>query len=155
MDARVKPGHDDAWVGSVPRMTSDAGNGGCLCGAVRFQTDGAAKWVAHCHCNSCRRTTGAAMTTYAGFARGHVKFVKGAVKAFASSPGVSRGFCATCGTPLSYEGERWPDEIHLFVCTFDDPASFRPQAHVYTAEQLPWLQIDDDLRRYAKTAGAS
>jgi hypothetical protein len=134
-------------------LTTATGNGGCLCGAVRFQADGPPKWVAHCHCGSCRRATGAAMTTYAGFARGQVRIVKGAPKGFASSPGVTRRFCPACGTPLSYEGERWPDEIHLFATTFDDPASFRPQAHVYVAEGMPWLRIHDTLPRYAKTVG--
>jgi hypothetical protein len=145
MDARVKPGHD----ARKRVMTNDAGNGGCLCGAVRFQAEGPPKWVAHCHCRSCRRATGAALATYAGFAREKVTFVKGTPKSHASSPGVMRRFCGACGTPLSYEGQRWPDEIHLFVVTFDDPAGFAPQAHVNTAEQVPWLKIHDELPRYA------
>lgn len=95
------------------------------------------------------------MATYAGFVREQVKIVKGAVKAFVSSPGVKRSFCPACGTPLSYEGERWPDEIHLFVATFDDPAAFQPQAHFYTAEQVHWLRIDDGLPRYARSAHES
>ena len=36
-----------------------------------------------------------------------------------------------------------------FVVTFDDPAGFAPQAHVNTAEQVPWLKIHDELPRYA------
>lgn len=82
--------------------------------------------------------------------RADVAFVKGAPKSHASSPGVTRRFCGSCGTPLSYESERWPDEIHLFVVAFDDAAGFAPQAHVNTAEQIPWLTIHDDLPRYAK-----
>jgi hypothetical protein len=130
-------------------MSQGIGNGGCLCGAIRFQADGAPTWVAHCHCGTCRRATGAPVTTYAGFPRDRVRFVKGTPRTFASSPGVTRSFCGGCGTPLAYASERWPDEIHLFVVSFDDATALRPQAHVNMAEQMPWLTIHDDLPRYA------
>ncbi len=34
---------------------SDALEGGCLCGAVRFSLTPPTDFVAHCHCQSCRR----------------------------------------------------------------------------------------------------
>ena len=93
------------------------------------------------------------MATYAGFAQTQVRYAAGAPAHYHSSPGVTRGFCGTCGTPLSYEGERWPDEIHLFVCAFDDPGPLVPTAHVYTGEQMPWLLLADDLPRHRTTSG--
>ncbi|MDH3790857.1 MAG: GFA family protein [Rhodospirillales bacterium] len=126
--------------------------GGCLCGAVRFTAAGPALWVAHCHCASCRKATASAMATYAGFPRERVDFTKGTPASYGSSPGVTRGFCAHCGTPLSYESARWPGEIHLFLCTFDDPGALSPQAHVFVEEQLAWLHLDDGLPRYPTTS---
>ncbi len=126
--------------------------GGCGCGAVRFEALGPPLWIAHCHCADCRRATAAPMSTYAGFQRSGVRWTVGAPATHPSSPGVTRGFCGRCGTPLSYRGARWPDEIHLFVCTFDDPAAFAPQAHVYAAEQLPWLHLADSLPRHPGTS---
>jgi hypothetical protein len=41
--------------------------GRCLCGAVRFTADGPPKWTGYCHCQSCRRHTGAPVSAYAGF----------------------------------------------------------------------------------------
>ena len=122
--------------------------GGCLCGALRFEARGAPKWVAHCHCASCRRATGSPFTTFAGFRREDVTFLGGEPRRRRSSPGVTRGFCAECGTPLSYESERWPDEVHLYVCSFDAPAAFSPQAHVNMADSLTWLRLADDLPRH-------
>ena len=124
----------------------------CLCGAVRLRAEGAPKWVAHCHCESCRRQTGAAFATYAGYESGAVTWTRGAPATYASSPGVVRSFCAICGTPLAYVGARWPGEIHLFVATFDDPAGFAPQAHVNTDEQLPWVHLADGLERLPRTS---
>ncbi len=124
-------------------------SGGCLCGAIRYLAEGVPLWVAHCHCESCRRTTGTAIVTYAGYTRGQVTFTEGRPASYASSPGVTRSFCGACGTPIAYEGPRWPEEIHLFVCTLDEPESLEPQGHVYTAEQLSWLKLDDGLPRHA------
>ena len=52
--------------------------GRCLCGAIRYRAGGAPKWIANCHCDSCRRVTGAPLTTYAGFAAAAFAFVAGA-----------------------------------------------------------------------------
>ncbi len=127
--------------------------GGCLCGAVRFTAAGQPLWVAHCHCTSCRKATAAALATYAGYQRERVTFTEGRPAHYQSSPGVIRRFCKRCGTPLSYEGARWPGELHLFLCTFDDPTALSPGAHVFVEEQLAWLHLDDGLPRYAKSSG--
>ena len=48
--------------------------GRCLCGAVRFTADGPPKWTGYCHCQSCRRHTGAPVSAYAGFEAAKVRF---------------------------------------------------------------------------------
>lgn len=138
-------------------MSTDADvvrTGRCLCGAIRFRATGAPKWVAHCHCQSCRRQTASAFTTYAGYRADAVAFEGPAPARFASSPGVERSFCPRCGTPLAFTGDRWPDEIHLFLATFEDPMSLTPKAHVNTAEQLGWIHLDDGLPRLAGMSAA-
>lgn len=122
-------------------MTIQAHEGGCLCGSVRFVVAGPAKWTAYCHCRSCRRHTGAPVSAFAGFERGQVRFTAQPMALFASSPGVKRGFCAQCGSTLSYQGERWPTELHLHVGAFDDPEAFPPAGHAFPEEKLAWLHI--------------
>ena len=133
-------------------MTTTERNGRCLCGEVRFVAAGEPKWVAHCHCESCRRATSAGFATYAGYATGAVAWTGEPPAAYHSSPGVTRRFCPRCGSPVSFEGERWPGEIHLFVPAFEDPAGFQPKGHVYVEEQMPWVRLADGLPRYRKTA---
>ena len=60
--------------------------------------------------------------------------------------------CACCGSPMSFAGERWPGEIHLFLPSFEDPAALSPEMHVHAAEQLPWVHLHDHLPRYLRTA---
>jgi hypothetical protein len=133
-------------------MSAIERRGRCRCAAVRFVARGVPRWVAHCHCESCRRATGAAFATYAGYPRSGVDWVGAAPRVFNSSPGVVRRFCDHCGSPMSYEASRWPDEIHLFVSSFEDPSKLTPGFHVYVEEQLAWLQLDDGLPRYRTTS---
>jgi hypothetical protein len=116
-------------------------SGSCQCGAIRFQIEGKPKWVAHCHCADCRRATGAAASTYVGSEREQAKFLAGTPKAYHSSKGVRRTFCGDCGSPIAYEGERWPSEIHFFVGLFERADDLVPQVQVYEAEKMPWLHI--------------
>ena len=119
-----------------PRRT-----GGCLCGAVRFVVSGPPNWVAYCHCASCRRATGAPVAAYAGFPTTAVCFVGSEPAQYVSSVGVCRSFCRRCGTPLSFESERWPGEVHLHLGCFDHP-DLVPTAEAFALERLPWLHLN-------------
>ncbi len=127
--------------------------GSCLCGAVRYRIDAAPLWTGYCHCTSCRRSTGAPVTMFVGARADSVTFTKGERAMFASSPGVERGFCAACGTPLTYESDRFPGETHFYISTLDDPQSLLPTFHVFYEERLHWLEIADDLPRHATVTG--
>jgi hypothetical protein len=135
----------------MPEEIGPARKGRCLCGAVRFTARGEPRWVAHCHCDSCRRATSAPVVTYAGFMADQVEWKAEKPALFHSSQGVERGFCARCGSPISFTGEKWPDEVHLFVASFEEPNNFAPTSHVHVAEKLAWLHLGDGLPRYATT----
>ena len=115
--------------------------GRCLCGAVRYRATGEPKWIANCHCASCRRAVGAPLATYAGFPAQQFAWTAGEPARFESSPGVERTFCARCGSSLTYAGERWPGEIHLLVGSLDRPEDFPPQGDAFVEEKLPWLPL--------------
>ena len=123
-------------------MASDVTyQGGCQCGAIRFEAAGAPKFVSNCHCNSCRKATGAGFSTWVGFTNDHVRWLTKEPNFHASSPGVQRGFCAACGTPLTYAGEKWAGETHFMIGVFDDPAAFTPRSEVFTEDALPWAPL--------------
>ncbi len=125
--------------------------GGCLWGAERCCCLGEPLWVAHCHCASCRRASGAAFVTWAGYTNETYEVTRGTPLRFNSSPGVTRGACGRCGSPLTYEADHYPGEVHVTVGTLDDPEDFPPGGHVWTEDQLPWLRLDDHLPRRRRT----
>jgi hypothetical protein len=128
--------------------------GHCHCGGIRFTAIGEPLFVVLCHCESCRRSSGGAVAAWCGFRSEDVALAGIAPTYYASSPGVRRGFCPRCGTSLTFESTRWPDDIHLMVGNFENPADFRPQCHVFAGERLPWLHIADGLPQYRTVPSA-
>ncbi len=126
-------------------------SGGCMCGAVRYEVRGEPVWVGHCHCESCRRHTGAPVVTYASFKADQVDFKIGQRRIYNSSPGVARGFCGECGTPLTWEGTDDPARgpiVEVHISTLDDPDAFVPTNHLFYPERIKWFDVYDDLPRY-------
>ncbi len=124
--------------------------GGCMCGAVRYEADGESLKVGHCHCHSCRSHTGAPVVTFVVFEQDRVKFTKGNRKIYNSSPGVGRGFCDQCGTPLTWEGDAWDRSIiEVHISTLDNPNAFVPTVHWFHGERIDWFDVTDNLPRYA------
>lgn len=119
--------------------------GRCLCGSVRFEIDMPPLSCVTCHCESCRRQCSAPMTVYVGVADGSWRWTQGAPRVYRSSPGVERGFCAGCGTPLFFRSQKMSGVMHLYVAAMDEPAAFAPTLHVAHEEKLPWLQLADGL----------
>jgi hypothetical protein len=124
-------------------MTSQTGR--CLCGAVRYRFSGGMLWAGFCHCESCRRNTSSPVTAFFGTPKAGFAFEGDEPGAYASSPGVIRRFCRTCGTPMSFENASLPDEIHLYAVSLDDHSDFAPERHGFWSERVAWLSIADDL----------
>lgn len=124
--------------------------GGCLCGAVRYETKGESFAVHHCHCRSCRKHNGAAVVTLAGFRDDQVTFSGEMRKIYESSPGVGRAFCGACGTPLTWEGDssKGGRIFEFHISTFDNPNLLVPTAHAFDPERIAWFDIADKLPRY-------
>ena len=135
-------------------MTMEADHiGKCLCGEVKIEAIGEPLWVGHCHCPSCQKALSSAFTTYAGFKKELVKFTGATLKAYRSSPRVTRRFCSNCGTSISFESDAWPDEIHLHAVLLDSAAELKPEVHTYIRNCMPWVQIEDGLPQHDMFSG--
>lgn len=121
---------------SLPR------EGHCLCGRIRYRAEGEVIWQLHCHCESCRRASSSPITSFFAVRDGGWRWTGEAPAAYASSPGVTRYFCPTCGSPMGYRPAKG-GEMHFYACSQDDPAAFTPEGHDFPEERLPWLHLSD------------
>ena len=136
--SRSTEGPRFAGQGRETKMSST--RGGCLCGAVRFVATGQPMGTAWCHCQSCRKHSGAPVSVFVAFKRNAYTVTKGEITKFNSSPGRLRGFCARCGSTLTCEGES-SSEMHIHIGAFDEAARFEPTRHIFPEERLPWLRL--------------
>ncbi|MDP2621600.1 MAG: GFA family protein [Hyphomicrobiales bacterium] len=121
-------------------MMSKDGNGrytgGCQCGAVRFAVEGTLGRPSICHCRMCQKAFGGFYAPLVGIGRARLAWTRGEPKRFQSSNHVKRGFCADCGTPLTYEA---PDGVALAIGAFDDPAALAPVMQYGIEGRLPYV----------------
>ena len=129
-------------------------SGGCLCGAVRYEFDAAPLYPPTlCHCRSCQRASGAHAVAWITVPLASLQYAQGRPASIASSPGVKRGFCSHCGTPLTYWNEARAPEIDITICTLDDPAVIAPIDHIWTADAVGWECKLAQLPRWGSVRG--
>ncbi len=120
--------------------------GGCQCGAVRYALHQAPEKSHYCHCRMCQRAVGNLFAALAGSPKDKLKWTESPPDIFASSTLAERGFCARCGTPLTfaYKDSGW---IYVTIGSLDDPSAAKPLIHYGVESQVHWLQIEDELPR--------
>ncbi len=109
-------------------------SGGCQCGAVRFRAERTTR-ISLCHCRMCQKAMGGFFGPYADVEG--LTWTRGEPKYFQSSNLVKRGFCETCGTPLTFEAEGGTPS--LAIGAFDDPSTLAPALEMGEDDKLPYV----------------
>lgn len=99
--------------------------GGCVCGDVRYSTDGAPLRITACHRAWCRRRTGSAFGVECVFPVEKVRVQGTALRSYrhhsdASGRWLERDFCSACGSNIGLLLEAVPDIRSLSIGSFDD-----------------------------------
>jgi hypothetical protein len=125
-------------------------SGSCLCRAVRFEVAGELAPIQVCHCGDCRKAQGSAFATNIPVAVSDFRLVSGAdrLKAYESSPGKERVFCADCGGPIFSRLKARPEAVRLRAGTLDEPVAAQVGFHFHTASKAGWWPITDDRPQY-------
>ena len=117
--------------------------GGCLCGAVRYEVRSPQREGYYCHCRMCQLAFGNTRAAFVNLAKDEVRWLREPAY-YASSRIARRGFCARCGSPVSFE---YLDSkrMDLAVGGFDDPSLLRPTLHFAIETRLAGWHAEDDL----------
>ena len=126
--------------------------GGCLCGAIRYEVTGDPVRAAHCHCDDCRRATGASFATNVFFKEEDVKILQGTPSRYEhtadSGNTMTKEFCGNCGSQLFGIGSGSAGVKHVKVGTLDDASFVKPQIEVYTGKALPFTKLSDETEHF-------
>jgi hypothetical protein len=127
--------------------------GGCQCGAVRYAVYGLFTDPHICHCRMCQKAVGSFFAALAGVKLGDIEWTRGAPSLFRSSTLAERGFCAACGTPLTFS---YVDsgKLNVTIGSLDHPEQVKPANQYGVEGRMPWfgelsclpgLRTEDDI----------
>lgn len=119
--------------------------GGCFCGKYSFSASKAPEAVAYCHCNDCRRFSGAPVSVFGAFASEVVTFLPDNGTSVSRVEGAERSLCDVCGSPLGARYDYLPGQTYVAIGLLDHPEEFEPQVHAHLEGRLPWLPVNDSL----------
>ena len=112
--------------------------GGCQCGAIRYRLDVAPIRANICHCRMCQKAGAAPFMAFAAVPAEHFLVTDGQIATFASSDIAERGFCARCGTPLTFRALK-SEDVSVTILSLDDPNAVAPDTQLGAESQVHWL----------------
>jgi hypothetical protein len=126
--------------------------GGCLCGAVRYESSAPPVVTRVCWCRVCQFLGAGSGTVNACF-RTESFAIHGECSDFMSIADsgsvMHRRFCPGCGTPLFSSAESRPHLVFVRAGTLDDPELARPEMTIWTSQAPTWACISTELPRIA------
>ncbi len=124
--------------------------GGCLCGAVRYTARSAPLVTRVCWCRLCQKLGAGSGTVNVAFPAESVT-IEGQLTDYVSTADsgniLHRGFCPSCGTPVSSQAESRRHLIFLRAGTLDDPEVAKPGVTIWTSVAPSWACISEELPR--------
>lgn len=127
---------------------TDLIQGGCYCGAVRYEIQGPIRGVVNCHCTRCTRLN--------GHFGGHSKAPKEKItitqseglKWFKISDVARRAFCRECGSGLFWDHIE-QDAFGIVAGSLDAPTGLTTIGHIFVSDKADFYEITDDLPQFS------
>ncbi|MEP1521034.1 GFA family protein [Ascidiaceihabitans sp.] len=126
--------------------------GRCYCSHTRLSASQKPDVVSYCHCNSCRRLSGAPVAAFAAFAKTTLTITPAPTRANTVTEGVTRWFCPSCGAAVAAAYDYLPGQIYVPVGLWAQVESLEPTTHSHASSALSWLHLKDDMPRHTGSA---
>jgi hypothetical protein len=126
---------------------SEAFEGGCSCGAVRYRLSSRPMFTNCCHCLDCQKQTGGAFAINAMIETSRIEILSGEPVVIEMPSPSGRGHevhrCPTCDVALwsNYGRRTWMRFVR--VATLDAPHAIQPDAHIFTRSRVPWVRLPE------------
>ncbi|MBV9992362.1 MAG: GFA family protein [Alphaproteobacteria bacterium] len=124
--------------------------GRCACGEIAYRIKSAPFDAGYCHCEICRRPSGAPVLAYATVPYSDLVIETGEPARRRSSSFGERWFCSDCGAQTAMHVDHQPDTIDFTLATLDSPEAVSPGFHIWHSAKIGWFDTADDLPRHAK-----
>lgn len=128
--------------------------GSCLCGGVRFEIDKAVGPVEICHCNRCRKSSGAGGLPMVSVLTRDYRLMSGgdliathAAPILYEPPAYRSAFCSRCGSPVPLASDE-AEFLEIPAGLFDDDPQIKPDKHIFVEFVPAWDEITDSLPQY-------
>lgn len=119
--------------------------GGCLCGAIRYEVAEAPQSVYACHCRDCQRLTSSAFSMAIIVPERAFRLTAGEprpLQRIAASGRVAiRLVCPDCGVWVC--GTPREGMVRVRAGTLDDTSWLRPTRHIWTRSKQPWITLTE------------
>ena len=127
-------------------------NGGCQCGAVRYEVTGPVLKVYVCHCDECRKQSASAFGISAFVPREALRLTHGTPRWWSRQTDSGRvldcAFCPDCGSRLWHQRAEMADIVTVKAGSLDEPIDISDAVHIWTARKLPGVVIPTSARTY-------
>jgi len=125
----------------IVRCMANTIEGGCLCRGVRYRLHDRPKPGSDCHCEDCRRASGAPYVTWCSVPSKAIQILSGELATVLHADRF-RSFASCCGTPLFIQDEVSSEWTDVTVASLDDSKTLAPEAAIWTEDKLPWVHLD-------------
>jgi hypothetical protein len=130
----------------MSEQTDYSVQGGCLCGAVRFELTVPPISAGYCHCTRCQRRTGTGFSCSAFIDRAALRWLQGEdlIKGWLPpTDGAEKCFCGECGAHL-FSRTRDGLRVGIRMGAFDTDPGVRPSTRQFVGNAASWEPIPDD-----------
>ena len=125
---------------------SEAREGGCSCGAIRYRLTSDPLFTHCCHCLNCQRQTGSAFVVNLLIEADRVELLTGdpqRVDVPRDDGSAQRVFrCPTCQVAVFSLYTR-PDVRFVRAGTLDEPRGVEPDVHIFTRSKVGWVRLPE------------
>ena len=127
--------------------------GSCLCRTVTYKSKTAALRIFNCHCEDCRKCSGAPYLTNI-FVKEATLDIQGNLKSYIhqseSGNKITKKFCEKCGCQMFSFNEGRPGLVRIHAGTVNELEMVEPQGDVWVSKKIPSIKMDETLVQFKR-----